>query len=74
LWAVDATAGTVLNGGKPLVVTGDNIRMAPSADGQWVFLLDGSGNLYGLTVDQTVPAITAKLGHRVPKSFRIRAR
>ncbi len=71
LWAVDATTGTVLNGGKPLVITGDNIRMAPSADGKWIFLLDGSGNFYGLTVDPTVPAIKAKLGHRLPRRFKV---
>jgi hypothetical protein len=73
LWAVDATTGTVLNGGKPLVITGDNIRMAPSADGQWVFVLDGSGNFYGLTIDPTVKAITATKGLRVPKRYKIRA-
>jgi hypothetical protein len=74
IWAVDATTGSVLNGGKPVLITGDNIRMAPSVDGQWVFVLDGSGNFYGLTVDPSVKAVTATLGHRVAKRFKIRAK
>jgi hypothetical protein len=74
LWAVDAATGSVLNGGKPLVVTGDNIRMAPSADGEWVFLLDGSGNLYGLTVDPSVKAVAVTRGQRVPRRFKVRGK
>jgi hypothetical protein len=73
LWAVDATTGSVLNGGKPLVITGDNIRMAPSADGQWVFVLDGSGNFYGLTIDPSVKAATTTKGLRVPRRYKVRA-
>ena len=57
--------GTVLGGGAPLLTTVDNLRMAPSADGLWLFVLDGSGYLYGLSVDTTVPAIKAKAGRRV---------
>ena len=72
VWAVDAATGNLLNGGKPVLVTGDNIRMAPSVDGDWVFVLDGSGNFYGLTVDPSVQAVAAKLGHRVPKRFKVR--
>jgi hypothetical protein len=73
LWAVDATTGNLLGGGKPLLVTADNIRMAPSADGLWLFVLDDSGNFYGLTVDPSVKAIAARPGRRALPTFRIRA-
>jgi len=57
LWAVDAASGALLgSGGNPLLVTGDNIRMAPSADGLWIWVCDDSGNLYAYTVDPSVPA------------------
>ena len=72
LWAVDATTGTVLGGGVPLLTTADTLRMAPSADGLWLFLLDGSGNLYGLTVDPSVPTVKAKAGRRVTPMYRYR--
>jgi len=49
----------VLGGGKPLLVTSDNIRMAPVVDGSWVWVFDESGNLYGLTIDPSVKAIQA---------------
>jgi hypothetical protein len=65
LWAVNATTGAVLNGANPIVITSDDIRMAPSADGDWIFLVDNSGNLYGLTVDPNYKPITAKAGQRV---------
>jgi hypothetical protein len=65
LWAVDAKTSAVLNGGRPLLVTGDALRMAPSVDGKWLFVFDQSGNLYGLTVDPSVPAAAAQLGRRV---------
>jgi hypothetical protein len=74
LWAIDATTGSVLGGGKPVLVTGDNIRMAPSADGLWLWLVDDSGNLSALTVDPSVKAITAKIGARRPRSLRMHAR
>jgi hypothetical protein len=64
----------VLNGGKPVLITSDDIRMAPSADGLWLFVLDGSGNLYGLTVDPAVKAVAAAPGRRVPRAFKIRAK
>jgi hypothetical protein len=73
LWAVDAKTSTLLstpnNPGNPLLVTGDFIRMAPSADGLWVYLLDGSGNLYGLTVDPSVPATALKRAAHVTRPF-----
>jgi hypothetical protein len=63
LWALDASTGTVLGGGNPLLTTFDHIRMAPSADGLWVWVLDNSGNLFGLTIDPAVPAIQKRAGH-----------
>ena len=60
LWAVDAATGTVLGGGNPLLITGDDIRMAPSIDGQWLWLIDDSGNLYALTLDPSVPTLAAR--------------
>jgi hypothetical protein len=73
VWALDASTGNVLGGGKPILITGDNIRMAPSADGLWVFVLDGSGNFYGLTVDPSVKAVAASIGRHFLPTFTIRA-
>jgi hypothetical protein len=69
LWAVDATVGTVLNGGVPLLITASQLRMAPSADGDWLFIIDDDGNFYGLTIDSTVAAIKAKPGIRVEPHY-----
>jgi hypothetical protein len=55
----------VLNGGEPLLITASQLRMAPSADGDWLFLIDDGGNFYGLTIDSTIPAIKPKAGRRV---------
>jgi len=58
---VSATTGAVLNGGNPVLITGDSIRMAPTVDGLWMWVSDQSGNLYGLTLDPSVlakPAVT----------------
>jgi len=56
MWAVDATNGAVLNNGKPIVMTGSVIRMAPVIDANWVYVTDNSGHLYGFTTDPSVPA------------------
>jgi hypothetical protein len=63
LWAIDASTGNVLGGGKPVLITPDQMRMAPSADGLWLWAFDVSGNLYGLTVDPNVRAVTLRPGH-----------
>ncbi len=70
LWAVDASTGNVLGGGNPLLITYDHIRMAPSADGQWIYVFDNSGNLYGMTIDQSVPAIQVRAGRRFAAHVR----
>jgi hypothetical protein len=59
LWAINASTGSVLNGGVPLFQTSGNLRMAPTIDGNWIFVLDNNGNLYGLTIDPKYKAITA---------------
>jgi hypothetical protein len=64
LWALDATTLTVLNGGLPLLITGDNIRMAPVVDGNWLWVIDNSGNVYGLTTNPSVPKIAARRAQR----------
>ncbi|MBD5634861.1 MAG: hypothetical protein IAI49_10315, partial [Candidatus Eremiobacteraeota bacterium] len=60
VWAVDASTGTVLGGGNPILTTGDDVRMAPTVDGQWMWVLDDSGNFYGLTLDTSVPGIARR--------------
>jgi hypothetical protein len=59
LWALDASTGALLNGGNPLIITSGPIRMPATIDGNWVFVIDNSGNLYGLTIDQNYKAIDA---------------
>lgn len=69
LWAVNASTGALLgSGGNPLLVTPDDIRMAPSADGLWIWVVDDSGNLYGMTVDPSVPTKALRPGAKVPRS------
>jgi hypothetical protein len=65
VWAIDATTGTVLGNGLPVLSTGDVVRMAPTVDGEWMWVLDDSGNFYGLTLDPNVPSLSAKI---VPRS------
>jgi hypothetical protein len=56
LWALDATSGAVLNNGLPLVLTNAPLRAPPTIDGNWIYVIDMSGNMYGLTIDPSVPA------------------
>jgi hypothetical protein len=70
VWAVDTATGGLLNGGKPGLITADNIRLAPSADGHWLSVLHGSGNLTGLTIDPSVKAAAAIPGRRLPSRLR----
>jgi hypothetical protein len=74
IWAIDGSTsppagGTVLGGGNPILHTGSPIRVPPTVDGQWVYVYDTSGNLYGLTIDPTVPAITPKATRRLQPQF-----
>ena len=64
IWALDASTGAVLNGGNPLLTTPGFLRMPPTIDGNWIFVIDNTGNIYGLTIDPSVPAIAGT--YRVP--------
>jgi hypothetical protein len=64
VWALDASTGALLNGGGPFLHTGGAMRMPATIDGDWVYIIDNNGNLYGLTIDSSYPTIQAKL--RVP--------
>ncbi len=66
LWMVNAATGALLNGGLPILETSGNLRMPPTIDGNWIFVLDVNGNMYGLTIDPRYKAITARL--RAPNS------
>jgi outer membrane protein assembly factor BamB len=66
LWALDASTGTVLGGGNPIIITSGPLRMAPTIDGNWIFVLDNNGNMYGLTIDPNYPAIDTK--YRAPNA------
>jgi hypothetical protein len=57
LWAIDASSGAILNGGQPVLTTPGRIRMAPVVSGNWLWLFDNGGDLYGMTLDANVPAI-----------------
>jgi outer membrane protein assembly factor BamB len=59
VWALDASTGTILGGG-PFLHTGGAVRMPATIDNNWVFIIDNSGDLYGLTTDSRVATIQAK--------------
>jgi hypothetical protein len=61
LWALNASTGTILNGGQPFLRTGGGMRMPVTIDGNWVFVIDNNGNLYGLTTDTRFSTVQAKL-------------
>jgi hypothetical protein len=64
VWAIDASTGSVLDGGNPVLQTSGNLRVPATIDGDWVFVLDDNGNIYGLTTDPSYPAIQTK--YRAP--------
>jgi hypothetical protein len=74
LYALNAASGNLLNGGNPILNTGDIDLMAPTVSGQWIYVLDNSGNLYGLTVDPSIAAKPATRGRRVAPQFHIRTK
>jgi outer membrane protein assembly factor BamB len=59
VWALDAQTGEVLNGGTPLIITAAALRMPPTIDGDWIFVLDNSGDMYALTLDPNYAATQA---------------
>jgi hypothetical protein len=70
IWAIDASAGTVLGGGQPILQTHNSIRMPPTADGQWVYVYDTGGNLYALTTDPNIQSIAVKRGNTTQSTYR----
>jgi outer membrane protein assembly factor BamB len=60
VWAVNASTGAVLNGGQPVLKTSGNLRVPPTIDGNWIFVLDYNGNMYGLTIDPSYPKIQSR--------------
>lgn len=50
LWAINASTGTVLHGGQPLLITSGPVRVPVTIDGNWLFVLDNNGTMYGLTL------------------------
>jgi len=49
--------------------------MAPTVDGAWLWVVDDSGNLYGLTVDPSIPALKHRpLPERGLRRLRWRSR
>jgi hypothetical protein len=57
LWALNASSGVLFHGGRPIITTPQQIRMGVVVDGDWVFLLDNGGDLYGFTTDPNFPPI-----------------
>ncbi len=66
VWELDASTGAILNGGSPILYTPAAIRAPATIDGNWVYIVDLSGDLYGLTIDSSFPKIAAKM--RTPDS------
>jgi hypothetical protein len=57
VWALDATNLNVLNGASPLFTTSALVRMPPTIDADWMYVMDQGGHLYAYTVDPNVPAL-----------------
>jgi len=70
IWALDASTGNVLNGGVPIMSTNAPLRAPPTIDGNWIYVIDTSGNLYGLTIDPTFPAIQTRIRAIDPRVMR----
>jgi hypothetical protein len=68
LYALDASSGALLNGGNPIFTANSSARMGPIVDGDWVWVSDSGGDLYGFTTDPSVPALarTSSVRHSVP--------
>jgi hypothetical protein len=57
LYALDAASGALLNSGEPLITTPGQLRMGAVVDGEWVYVFDNDGYLFGLTLDPKYPEI-----------------
>jgi hypothetical protein len=61
LFELNASSGAILNGGAPFLTTSGSLRMPVTIDGNWVFVIDNSGDLYGFTTDTRFAKIQAKI-------------
>jgi outer membrane protein assembly factor BamB len=68
VWALNASTGALLHNSAPILTTSGNLRMPATIDGKWVFVIDNNGNLYGMTIDPSYPAIQA--ARRAPSSLQ----
>jgi PQQ-like domain len=73
LWALDASTGALLSG-APILHTSSTLRVPATIDGNWVFVLDNDGDLYGLTTDPSVKTIAAKYRSVRPHPLHFRNR
>ena len=68
LWMLDASTGAILNNGNPILYTNTPIRAPVTIDGDWIYVLDQGGDLYGLTINSSYAKIAAK--RRSPSSSK----
>jgi hypothetical protein len=60
LFALDASSGALLNGGQPVFTANSSARMGAVVDGDWIWLSDNDGDLYGLTIDPNEPMLRTR--------------
>jgi hypothetical protein len=60
LFALDASSGALLNGGKPIFTANGPARMGAVVDGDWIWLSDSGGDIYGMTTDSSVPTLSSR--------------
>jgi hypothetical protein len=61
VYELNASSGAILNGGEPFLTTSGSMRMPITIDGNWVFAIDNSGDLYGFTTDTRFAKAKAKM-------------
>jgi hypothetical protein len=71
VWAISASSGAVLNGGLPLFYTDAPVRAPPTIDGDWIYVVDISGDLYGLTLDTSYPPIQTSTHPVNPRVMKV---
>jgi hypothetical protein len=60
LYALNASSGALLNGGKPIFTANGPARIGPVVDGDWVWVSDSTGDIYGLTIEASEPALRTR--------------
>jgi hypothetical protein len=61
LFEINASTGAILNGGAPFLTTNGQLRMPVTIDGNWVFVIDNSADLYAFTTDTRFASIQPKM-------------